>query len=190
MRNFKAFAFGLGMALAVGCGGGDDDTATPTATPAPDDGKVAVTINVDASFTDSDGNALAAVNEGEMVYLVGNLGADYPTWDPQAAGMELTEVAAGSYSVTLRLVPGTAIEFKFTKTTSDPANGWANGEKDYILATEKACDDPNATAGAAAYLWEVTNRAHTVGDADETINTTVEAWRDFATTTYGVPQCY
>lgn len=61
--------------------------------------------------------------EGDQIFLAGALGAGYPNWNP--AGLEMTQVDATHWTLTLDLPEGANIEYKFVR------NGdWLYVEKD------------------------------------------------------------
>jgi len=140
----------------------------------------------------SEGKKLAAVLTGEKAYLVGSLGSDYPSWKPQSDVLAMTEstTTPGTFCITLALVPGTELSYKFVKTSS--VSEWGNGEKvikAYGGDAGVTClwdgdkvdggDPPFPSSGFG--LYEVANRAYTVPAADATIPTiTIDAWRDYA----------
>lgn len=89
------------------------------------------------------------------VYIAGDLGTSYPTWNP--GGVPLTQVDSDTWSVTLTILDGTALQFKF-----------ARGDWDRV---EKQADGST----------EVDNRMATVTygvDGTQTVNSTVANWRD------------
>lgn len=54
------------------------------------------------------------------VFIAGNFGSsDYPTWDPAGDGMQMTQVDATHWQITLKLPEGAAIEYKFVRGTWD-----------------------------------------------------------------------
>lgn len=216
-RGLSLAALGLGL-MITGCGGSGDDTPSDTATPgagtptaeatptatatAAPVAKVNVTFTVDTTTTADGVNMLAEVLDGEEVFIVGDMkpdgngcsfdgddAEDYPCWKPQRSELAMTETSTdGIYNITLQLTPGSVVEYKYVKTTDDVENnGWGNGVKDYIPTSEQACPDFDEATGG---LWEIQNLTYTVPDADATAEVYVaEAWRDYASGTFGYPAC-
>ncbi|MEO8286285.1 MAG: alpha-amylase family glycosyl hydrolase [Chloroflexota bacterium] len=100
----------------------------------------------------------AGTPPGGTVYIAGSFTAPYPTWDPGAPTMQLAWVDAQHASITLNILDGTAVEYKYT------LGNWEHGEKD------AACQ-------------EIGNRQLTVvydpGGAQQ-VNDTVANWRNVA----------
>jgi hypothetical protein len=55
------------------------------------------------------------------IHLAGGFGSNYPTWNP--GGIALSPVGGGVYSVTLQLVPGSVVQYKFIN-----GNAWGGDE--------------------------------------------------------------
>jgi hypothetical protein len=55
------------------------------------------------------------------VHLAGGFGSTYPTWNP--GGIPLTHMGLGVYAVTMQLVPGSVVQYKFVN-----GNSWGNDE--------------------------------------------------------------
>lgn len=90
-----------------------------------------------------------------VVYLAGNLGPDYPNWNP--GGVTMTNVGGGVWQVTLNLLDGSEIEYKYARGVWEKVEKQADGNT------------------------EVNNRPLTVaygGSGTQTVNDTVESWRD------------
>ena len=167
----------------VGCGGGDEVSPTPEAC------AYCLTFTVDTTYTDADGNALAEVKDGEKVYVVG----DFTGWNPNNESYAMTDNGDGTWSLTLdlphtaknadgsdlmELTTGTAIFYKFAKTSSDPADEWSEGVKDVV-----------DTCGDGKGLMETGNFEYTITAESHTFDTyMVEAWRDTAES-YGYTSC-
>lgn len=184
-------SFVAGSLSLAACSGGDDD-ASPSPSPSP----VTLTFKVDVSSKADGTNALAEVKSGEAVYVVGN----FAGWNPNNETFKMTDEGNGIWSLTLTLPftgkdydgndfiiePGASLEYKFAKTNRN-GEAWTEGQKDYILTSEKAC--PGAPEGASGGLWEVANYTLTVPDAATTLDTVVvEAWRETAED-YGLTSC-
>ncbi|NDJ60950.1 MAG: hypothetical protein GYB67_07485 [Chloroflexi bacterium] len=89
------------------------------------------------------------------VYLAGNFGPDYPQWDPGA--LALTEVAPGTWEITLTVLDGTAMQYKFTRGAWEMVEKGADGN--FEIA------DRQATASYGTTGQQI-------------IDHTVENWRD------------
>ena len=175
----------------------DDGCTTPTPT-APVFDTVAVTFRVDTNTMADGSNPLASVSRDQQIFLTGDFmpgGVNcwdveapegYPCWDPQHPRMAMDPQGDGIYAVTLNLIPGTTIEYKFTKTASNPQEPWDNVMKDFAPTDERRCAPyPDAEGG----LWEVPNLSLTVLDEPATLRAyPVEAWRTWAEG-FGYPSC-
>ena len=132
-------------------------------------------------------NLLAEVLLDETVFMVGSFNG----WNPQDTVYELLPVAGspGIFAITLAfpldigngemLMAGDMIEYKFTKTSNDPGNGWANGIKNFfpVDAVHTCPMFPNETVG----LFETGNLTLTIPDVDtELQSVVVDAWRNYA----------
>ncbi len=208
----------LGTAQFAACGSGDDDDTTPPAgdddasptgdddsttqatptpeaptptpvpvTPTPEPEKVNLTFTVDLNI-DADGDPdtnLNEVKEGEQVFIVGNMN----NWVPNDPDYVMTDNGDGTWTITLSLPVGYALEFKFAKTASDPGDNWSEGEKNYMNDQDPewtGCpNDETQTEG----LFEVANRPYTVPDTDADVGTfLIDAWRETAEA-YGLVSC-
>ncbi len=224
MTLFAALFLVLGAAQFAACGSdddddtspvgdddtspaGDDDTstqatptpesATPTpesaATPTPAPQKVSVTFTVDVNI-DADGDPatnLNEVKEGEQVFVVG----DFCGWNPNDPAYALTDNGDGTYTGTFEFTVGSTILFKFAKTTSNPDDAWAEGEKNFM--SDQEADYPGCTLQIddgtpqdfAMGLFEVPNRELTIPDTDYDVGAIeIDAWRDTAES-YGLHSC-
>ncbi|MWC30716.1 basic secretory protein-like protein [Paenibacillus sp. MMS18-CY102] len=83
------------------------------------------------------------------IYLASNIGS----WNPGDANYKLTKNSNGTYSITVSVTAGTAIEYKFTKGT------WATEEV--------------SSSGAA-----IGNRTLTTSGGAQTVNVSVARWKD------------
>ena len=200
LRNGMILA-GMATTLVLGACGKDTDES-PTATPEPTeaaDGTVAITFKIDTSTMADGTNKMAEILAGEAAYIVGDLegGCDYANdpdnncWKPNQAQHKMTDEGNGIWAITLDLVPGTVLQYKYTKTPVDDTsdNAWSNGPKYYRApeGSEVCGGDSEAAMG----LWEWTeNLSYTVPTSDATVDTvTIDAWRDYAHNTFGVAIC-
>jgi hypothetical protein len=106
-------------------------------------------LKVQVTFT---ATVPAATNSS--VYIAGNFGAGFPAWDP--AGMVMTQLDDTHWTITLELVEGTAVEYKYVR------GDWSAVEKG------ANCD-------------EIANRRLTVTpgeNATQSVEDQVEKWRD------------
>lgn len=184
----------VGSTALVGCTTGEtEESPTPTATPS---SAQTLTFKVDVSSMADGTHHLAEVKSGEKVYVVGS----FTGWNPNNEEFAMTDEGNGIWSLTLTLPytgkdydgndfmvePGATLDYKFAKTTSIPDQPWAEGPKDYIPTSEKACPGDN---GAGGGLWEIANLSLTVGDASQVLDTVVvDAWRETAES-YGYLSC-
>lgn len=109
---------------------------------------VAVTFNITVPAT-TDGT-------GRSVYIAGSFPAPYPQWDPGA--LVATRVDATHWTITLNMLEGTQVEYKYT------LGDWDHVEKGSV------CD-------------EIPNRTLTVAPGPggaQTVNDTVANWRNVA----------
>ena len=92
------------------------------------------------------------------VYLVGGFGvAGYPNWDPGAPSMAMTETSPGVWEITLNILDGSQIQYKYTRGSWDMVEKQADG------------------------FAEVDNRPLTVDygtDGTQLVEDTVANWRD------------
>lgn len=94
----------------------------------------------------------------DTVYLVGGFGtAGYPDWDPGAASMAMTETSPGVWEITLQILDGTQLEYKYARGSWDKVEKQADG------------------------FAEVNNRPLTVdygANGTQLVEDTVANWRD------------
>jgi len=89
------------------------------------------------------------------VYIAGSLGDGYPSWNP--GGVAMTNMGGGVWQVTLNLLDGSSVEYKYARGTWDKVEKQADGST------------------------EVANRPLTVAygtTGTQTVNDTVATWRD------------
>jgi 1,4-alpha-glucan branching enzyme len=91
----------------------------------------------------------AATPASGPVYLTGN----FNSWNTADTAYQLTKGTDGVYSITLNIPGGTALEYKFTRGT------WASVE-----ANSNGSD--------------ITNRLLTTSGGSQTVNLTVQRWKD------------
>jgi glycosidase len=111
---------------------------------------VAVTFNVTVPATTDE--------TGRAVHIAGSFPAPYPQWDPAAAALTLTRVDATHWTITLNMVEGTQLDYKYALAD------WNYVEKG------AACDELN-------------NRQMTVvygPGGTQQVNDTVANWRNVA----------
>ncbi len=207
-----ALSLALGVTLIAGCSSdeGEETSPTPTVetptpeasptavpatptpeppppTPTPEPVMVNVTFTVDLNI-DADNNPdtnLNEVKEGEQVFIVGDMNG----WDPNDPAMAMTDNGDGTYSITLELPAGAGIIFKFAKTTSNPDDAWAEGEKDYMNDQDPDWNGCTNFEDDTEGLFEVSNREYTVPESDADAGTfPIDAWRDTAEA-YGLHSC-
>lgn len=64
----------------------------------------------------------------DTVYLVGGFGgAGYPNWDPGAAAMAMTETSPNVWEITLQILDGTQLEYKYARGSWDKVEKMADG---------------------------------------------------------------
>lgn len=61
------------------------------------------------------------------VYLAGNFGPDYPEWDPGAAALAMTLVSPNTWELTLQILDGTTVEYKYTRGSWETVEKGADG---------------------------------------------------------------
>jgi len=62
------------------------------------------------------------------VYLVGSFGgAGYPNWDPGAPAMAMTETSPNVWEITLQILDGTQLEYKYARGSWDRGEKQSNG---------------------------------------------------------------
>lgn len=102
---------------------------------------------------------------------------------------------------------GDTIQFKYAKTSSVPCDAtstsnydgacWSEGQKYFLTAEQadeagKACDyegiDPDSDNLAGGGLWETGNYLYVVAEGPQTLETSIDAWKDTAGA-YGYPFC-
>ncbi|MEZ4541109.1 MAG: alpha-amylase family glycosyl hydrolase [Chloroflexota bacterium] len=92
------------------------------------------------------------------VYLVGGFGAaGYPDWDPGAPSMAMTETSPNVWEITLQILDGTMLEYKYTRGSWDVVEKQADG------------------------FTEVSNRGLTVNygtTGEQLVEDTIANWRD------------
>ncbi len=207
----------FGMAQFAACSGGDDDDVTPgdddttvtsptpetqatptpetqatptpetQATPTPEPAKVNITFTVDLNI-DADNNPdtnLNEVKEGEDVFIVGN----FNEWNPNDPEYAMSDNGDNTWSITVPFPVGTTIYFKFAKTSSDPNNPWAEGEKDYRTTEDEGWKPCEGHSEVTEGLFEVDNREYAVPETDDVLESfPIDAWRDTAEA-YGLYSC-
>lgn len=162
-----------------------EETPTPSPTPTPRP-PVEVTFVADLNI-DADSDIRTDLNHvglREKVFVVGN----FTDWNPNNPDFAMTETEEGSkvYYITLTFAPDTALEYKFAKTTSDPSDPWAEGQKDYKSMREQPCDI--APEGAKGALWEIPNYQYMVEPNTDLPVHMIDAWRATAES-YGLVSC-
>lgn len=91
------------------------------------------------------------------VYLAGNFGAGYPSWDPGAPSMAMTKTGPTTWEKTLQILDNTQLTYKYTRGSWDKVEKQADG---------------NA---------EISDRQHTVDYGTtgiDLVENTVANWRD------------
>jgi glycosidase len=98
------------------------------------------------------------------VHIVGSFGvAGFPDWDPGAQSMAMTETSPNVWEITLSILDGTQLEYKFARGSWDRVEKQANG------------------------FDEVGNRALTVdggGTGEQLVEATIANWREYLLTAH------
>jgi glycosidase len=98
------------------------------------------------------------------VYLVGSFGvAGFPNWDPGASSMAMTETSPNVWEITLSILDGTQLEYKFARGSWDRVEKGPNG------------------------FDEVDNRALTVDGGttgEQLVQATIANWREYLVTAH------
>src|SRR5690606_20951917 len=74
-----------------------------------------VTATAEDRITDVTFRVTVPVGTPGTVYLAGNFGPDYPEWDPGAAALAMSLVSADTWELTLQILDGTSVEYKYTR---------------------------------------------------------------------------
>jgi hypothetical protein len=171
-----------------------------------------ITIRVSTGYGVYGDNPLAAVREGEDVFLVGN----FTAWNPNYPGFEMSDpertgiwsisltfpLSGYAYNGTMIGTPtvfdvGDTIEFKFAKTSDCDVDVpyydgscWSEGQKEFLThqeATDKGLSCADDTHGG---LWEIHpgNYSVVVPAGPMTVNLVSDAWLGTALE-YDLPIC-
>jgi glycosidase len=101
------------------------------------------------------------------VYIAGDFGTkDYPTWDPGATNMKMTQLDATHWAITLDLPEGASIQYKFVRGTWDAVEKGAKCDeiqnRQQTIAIDSLGDKSTEVVSSGSYI----------------VRNTVAKWRD------------